>query len=210
MQYKVYYKRKLPHFQPKRGVFFITLRLAFQLPVKFLSALDHYRASLQKTLTGSEDAASGKDVIMKKSFAYEYELYNRCESEVYISQSPSADIIMEKLLLMQEDYFYLYAFTIKPNHQHLLIQPSQREGIPVSTSEIIKNFKGSSAIKINQALGRQGQLWNREYFDRWIRDQQELVNVIQYIRNNPVQAKLGTDARDWQWTRLNPELWQED
>jgi len=53
-------------------------------------------------------------------------------------------------------------------------------------------------------------LWNREYFDHWIRDQQELVNVIQYIRNNPVQAKLVTDARDWQWTWLNPELWRED
>ena len=43
MDYTLRYKRKLPHFQPVEGVFFVTFRLAFGLPVKYLGAINRYR-----------------------------------------------------------------------------------------------------------------------------------------------------------------------
>ena len=111
---------------------------------------------------------------------------------------------------MQQDMFYLYAFTIMPNHLHMLIRPLEREGEQIAISETIKSFKGHTARMVNQALNRQGQLWFREYHDHWIRNQQELVNVMEYIRNNPVKAGLAKDTRQWPWTWLNPDLWQEE
>ena len=210
MQYTTYYKRKLPHFQPKKGVFFITLRQAFSLPEKYLRTLNQYRESLQIQYAKYEDTALAKAIIKKKSFAYEDDLYDKCAGEADLTSSPAAEIIRDKLLAMHNEQFYLYAFTIMPNHVHILIRPLQREGLQIDLSGIIKNIKGATARLINQAVERQGQLWFREYHDHWIRSQQELVNVIEYMRNNPVKAGLAQDPQQWQWTWLNPELWQEE
>jgi len=46
-------------------------------------------------------------------------------------------------------------------------------------------------------LGRQGVLWQREYFDRYIRDEGHLQAVIAYIESNPVKAGLVRRAGDW-------------
>ena len=210
MQYTLLYKRKLPHYQPKDGTFFITLRLAFDIPEKYLLALNHYRETLRNNYAKSENASLAKEIIKKKAFAYEDELFDKCGNGIILTNNPAAGIITDKLLEMNEDFFYLYAFTIMPNHLHMLIRPLERDGSQVGMSNIIKTFKGSTARMINLALERQGQLWFREYHDHWIRSQQELVNVIDYIRNNPVQAGLAKDARYWQWTWLNPDLLQEE
>ena len=210
MQYTLLYKRKLPHYQPKDGTFFITLRLGFDIPEKYLLALNHYRETLRNNYAKSENASLAKEIIKKKAFAYEDELFDKCGNGIILTNNPAAGIITDKLLEMNEDFFYLYAFTIMPNHLHMLIRPLERDGSQVGMSNIIKTFKGSTARMINLALERQGQLWFREYHDHWIRSQQELVNVIDYIRNNPVQAGLAKDARYWQWTWLNPDLLQEE
>jgi len=210
MQYTLLYKRKLPHYQPKDGTFFITLRLGFDIPEKYLLALNHYRETLRNNYAKSENASLAKEIIKKKAFAYEDELFDKCGNGIILTNNPAAGIITDKLLEMNEDFFYLYAFTIMPNHLHMLIRPLERDGSQVGMSNIIKTFKGSTARMINLALERQGQLWFREYHDHRIRSQQELVNVIEYIRNNPVQAGLVKDARHWQWTWLNPDLLQEE
>jgi hypothetical protein len=36
-------------------------------------------------------------------------------------------------------------------------------------------------------------LWQRDYFDRLVRDQQHLANCVRYIRRNPVKAKLSKE-----------------
>ena len=174
MQYTLLYKRKLPHYQPKDGTFFITLRLAFDIPEKYLLALNHYRETLRNNYAKSENASLAKEIIKKKAFAYEDELFDKCGNGIILTNNPAAGIITDKLLEMNEDFFYLYAFTIMPNHLHMLIRPLERDGSQVGMSNIIKTFKGSTARMINLALERQGQLWFREYHDHRIRSQQEL------------------------------------
>lgn len=210
MQYTLLYKRKLPHFQPRGGTFFITLRLAFDIPEKYLQALNRYRESLRKNHAKPEDVALSKEIIKKKVFAFEDDLFDKCGDGVTLTNDPAAGIIQNKLLEMNGDLLYLYAFTIMPNHVHMLIRPLLREGVQVSMSQVIKQFKGSTARLINLSLQCEGQLWFREYHDHWVRSQQELINVIEYIRNNPVRAGLVKEARQWHWTWLNPELWQEE
>ncbi|GAB1467814.1 transposase [Candidatus Cloacimonadota bacterium] len=209
MHYTLYYKRKLPHYQPRDATFFITLRLDFNIPQQYLLALNRYRETLQINYADSEEHAQTKEIIKKKSFAYEDELYHKCTGEIDVSRNPCANILKTKLLAMQDEFFYLYAFTIMHNHLHILLKPLVREGEQVSLSTIIKSFKGSTARLINMELKRERSLWYREYFDHWVRNQQELVNVIEYIRNNPVKAGLVKDAREWKETWLNPDLWQE-
>lgn len=41
------------------------------------------------------------------------------------------------------------------------------------------------------------QLWQRDYYDRFIRDEEHLHRCIAYIRRNPVKAGLCLKPEDW-------------
>lgn len=94
-----------------------------------------------------------------------------------------------------------------PNHVHILLKPNIINGGSVPVANIIRRIKGASARKINLILRREGTLWFREYYDRCARNQQELINIVEYIRQNPVKAKLVNTPELWEWTWINPDLY---
>jgi putative transposase len=58
--------------------------------------------------------------------------------------------------------------------------------------KIIRAFKSISAVNVNRLLDRQGvPVWQRNYYDRIIRDEGELNAVRKYILDNPI--KWGED-----------------
>ncbi len=50
LQYRSYYKRNLPHYQPKEGIFFLTYRLAFSLPKEILNELENRKNEINDKL----------------------------------------------------------------------------------------------------------------------------------------------------------------
>jgi len=44
-------------------------------------------------------------------------------------------------------------------------------------------------------------VWQREWFDRWIRDEAEWEKCVAYIRNNPVKAGLARTWVEHPWTK---------
>ena len=64
-----------------------------------------------------------------------------------------------------------------PNHVHvvLVLNPAW------SLEKIILSWKGFTARKINPLLGRKGNFWQRDYFDRLVRDTNHLANCVRYI-----------------------------
>jgi REP element-mobilizing transposase RayT len=64
-----------------------------------------------------------------------------------------------------------------------------------SLNAIIQNFKSISTRKINQVLQTPGnKIWQRDYFERVIRNERELDAIRQYIQDNPL--KWGTDQEN--------------
>jgi REP element-mobilizing transposase RayT len=59
-----------------------------------------------------------------------------------------------------------------------------------SLEKIILSWKGFTARKINPLLGRKGNFWQRDYFDRLVRDTKHLANCVRYIRRNPQKRRL--------------------
>ena len=63
----------------------------------------------------------------------------------------------------------------------------------------MRMFKSISAIETNRVLDRHGQpLWQRNYFERVIRDEKELTAIREYIAQNPVT---------WDEDKENPVAW---
>ena len=59
---------------------------------------------------------------------------------------------------------------------------------PGSLGAIIASFKSASAKRINNLLGTPGApVWQRNYYEHVIRDENDLLRVCQYIRDNPAK-----------------------
>ena len=84
-----------------------------------------------------------------------------------------------------------------PNHFHALFMGS--EGWPLP--DLVKSWKHASTRAVNRRLGRAGPLWQRDYFDRVVRDERHFANCLRYIRRNPAKAGL----RSGEFTRFENE-----
>jgi hypothetical protein len=80
-----------------------------------------------------------------------------------------------------------------PNHVHVLFTP--QEGFEIG--KIVQAWKSVSARRINAVLNRRGQLWQEDYFDRFIRDAPHFERVLGYIEWNPPDAGLCELPEEW-------------
>jgi REP element-mobilizing transposase RayT len=69
----------------------------------------------------------------------------------------------------------------------------------------MQSLKGRSAYECNKILGRKGQFWEHENFDRVIRPG-KFNSTIRYVLNNPVKAGLVDSWGNWQWNYLRKEI----
>jgi REP element-mobilizing transposase RayT len=95
----------------------------------------------------------------------------------------------------------LDAFVIMPNHIHFIVHLTAAEGPMKSPalSDIIRVLKSKVALEwlrhAKVELNQSGQVWQRNYFERIIRDEHELNRVREYIASNPAK---------WAYDRENP------
>jgi REP element-mobilizing transposase RayT len=118
-------------------------------------------------------------------------------------------VVEESLLHRHKRLLSLHAYVIMANHFHAVIEPlpiPDRAGECANVSgyyclgAIIKGIKSYSSYRINLQQARQGSLWDREYFDRTIRNEKDLVETIEYIHQNPVRWGLVRFAEEYRWS----------
>jgi putative transposase len=71
--------------------------------------------------------------------------------------------------------------------------------------DVVRAFKSTSAIEVNRQLSRSGQpLWQRNYFEHIIRDEDELNRVRRYIDENPLRWSMDEEIpATWMDGRLH-------
>jgi putative DNA methylase len=107
-----------------------------------------------------------------------------------------AKIIEDSLLHFDGDRYALHAWCVMPNHVHTLFTP--HGGYKMST--IVHSWKSFTAHECNKVLGRAGRFWQREPFDRYVRNKRHFRNALAYIEANPVKAGLCDKPEDWPWS----------
>ncbi len=168
----------LPHFDAEGFTQFITFRLADSVPQ---TVLEKWRVELQ--------AGEIKDADFRRRTEY---YLDQNYGTGYLRDDRIANILQDTLK-WDGDRYNLISWTILPNHGHVLIKPIQ----PSTVSEIMHSIKSFTAHEANRILGRKGQFWAKEYFDRYIRDQRHFASTISYIENNPVKARLCESPEMW-------------
>ena len=89
-----------------------------------------------------------------------------------------------------------------PDHVHLLLQPMPG----VSLSRIMKGIKGVSSKRLNDLRGTRGPLWQDESWDRIVRDEEEFIEKLNYMLNNPMKSGLCDDGWTYEGWYFNPEF----
>lgn len=119
-----------------------------------------------------------------------------------LRSKPIRELLIAAMRAADGQTHELGAFVVMPNHVHALVRPLDPKTIPWET--VLKSWKGVSAREINRALNRTETLWQRESFDRIIRDEEHLHRVLQSIGRNPLNAGLsGREFDRW----VNP-VWE--
>ncbi|HZS48873.1 MAG TPA: transposase [Blastocatellia bacterium] len=135
----------------------------------------------------------------------EYEVERRKRIDFYLDQGHGscylknpmvAEIVQNTLLHFDSKRYQLHSWIIMPNHVHLLF--TSKEGWELS--QIAHSWKSYTASECNKILERKGEFWQREPFDRYIRNEQHYNNAIRYIENNPIKAGLCHNPEDWPWS----------
>jgi putative DNA methylase len=169
----------LPHFDGETTTQFVTYRLADTLPK---TVLDTYKRRLER---GSISEVQYHDLID--------DYLDRSGGEAFLRLAEIAKMIEENLLRFDGVKYKLHAWVIMPNHVHILFTPVN--GYKLSL--IMHSIKSYTANPANGLLGRSGDFWAREYFNRYIRDGGHFSNTVAYIHDNPVKAGLCAAAGDW-------------
>jgi len=82
-----------------------------------------------------------------------------------------------------------------PRERNLLIGEQSDTSSPLS--QIMHSLKSYTAHEANKTLRRTGAFWQSESYDHWVRDEDELERIVDYICANPVQAGLVQRPQDW-------------
>jgi REP element-mobilizing transposase RayT len=186
----------LPHFEIPEGTYFLTFRLADSLPTEVLIQL-RTECKLSPMCRW----------YRAQSFNIEYR--SKVESyldtgrgECLLKEPKIARLVIDALLSLNGEKYILHAWTIMPNHVHVLFTMNNISDL----SSVIQKWKGSSAFYANRVLQRRGTFWQPEYFDRLVRSPRQFEFFIRYIYNNPVKAGLCEKVFHWPWTGCSPDM----
>lgn len=112
-----------------------------------------------------------------------------------------APYVQGSLLHFEGIRYRMHAWCIMPNHVHTLIEPL------TDLATIVQGWKSFTArwiLKNRDDLGLSpsvtGPVWMREYWDRYIRDENHYHKAIDYIHRNPVSAGLCASPESWPWS----------
>lgn len=170
----------LPHYDKPGLAQAVTFRLADSLP-------QEKRREWEHLLQIAEDGER-----LRQIEAY----LDRGAGSCVLREPACAEVVQNALLHFDGERYQLIAWCVMPNHVHVLFQSFN--GHPIG--RVIHSWKTFTAREINKLLGQSGPLWQDDYFDTFMRDDEHQAAVAVYIERNAVSANLVERANDWPWS----------
>ena len=162
----------------------VIIRLADSLPANVVAAMEAELSALPE----SERGRTRRERIEQ--------ILDAGHGSGLLRREACAEVVASALRFGDGARYRLLAWVVMPNHLHVLI-----EQLPEWTlASVVQGLKRHTTREIQRIVGGAGQLWQREYWDRFIRDERHYRRVVDYIHANPVQAGLVTRPEDWRWS----------
>jgi type I restriction enzyme R subunit len=179
------HKHRLPHWQQGSVYYFVTWRLADSLPKEKLARWREERDLWLSLHPRPWDTPTETEFHERFSGTID-EWLDASEGSCVLRDRVLAGCVAHTLLHFDSQRYVMDCFVVMPNHVHALF----RLLTPHRLESVVKSWKGFSAREINRRLKRRGSLWQEDYWDRLIRNESHWASCRDYIRENPVKARL--------------------
>jgi putative transposase len=133
-----------------------------------------------------------------------YFVSTKCWQGRTVFQIPEIAEILIKTLFHYRgrgDYL-LHEFVVMPDHLHLLLTPCAT----VSLEKAVQLIKGGSSHQIHKERNQKMEIWQEGFHDWTIRDANDWRTKVEYIRMNPVRARLVESPQDWPYSSANGQF----
>lgn len=190
----------LPHYEKPGHTYFVTFRLAGSLPNIVLESWILQRKDIIETARMmNRPLSEHEERRLQVLNSEKVEAYlDKGEGDCWLGQTAVAQLVVDALKHFDGIRYHLIAWCVMPNHVHVVVTP---EGL--SLAKVLHSWKSFTAHEANKLLSRQGDFWQREYYDHLIRNEKELQHYINYTLENPVAAGLCKNQPDWPWSGCN-------
>lgn len=88
----------------------------------------------------------------------------------------------------------LVAAVVMPDHIHFIAELKN-----ASLDKLMHSLKSNTANEINRVLGRNGHVWETQYYEPGIMDESSLNRLIRYCLENPVRKGIVSDYREYRF-----------
>jgi len=191
----------LPHCDYPGLVQFVTFRLADSMPASRRGEWEHLLRIA--------------DVRERRTKLEEY--LDRGVGECWLRDSRIAKLAEDALLHFHKDRYELLAWCVMLNHVHVLVHVWQTPlwKMVQNWKVRIENQTRRTVLAERRAPSRQVSeadtnaprrcsalrlKWQREYWDTFMRDEEQEKKSIRYIEGNPVKAKLCCAPGEWRFS----------
>jgi putative transposase len=99
----------------------------------------------------------------------------------------------------------IWAWVLMPNHVHLVLVPSDADGIRRALASLHRRYAGH----VHARLKRTGHFWQGR-FGCVAMDEAHLGAALRYLALNPARARLAERATDWPWSSVHAQLGRGD
>lgn len=188
------HRNRLPHWQQPGAVYFVTWRLADSLPKAVLDGFFEKREVWLRNHPKPWD--SEDEISFERLFSGAIDDWlDAGHGECLLGNFENARIVAEALQFFEGERSIMFSFVVMPNHVHALfaLHPEHELG------KVVQSWKRYSSRKINQRLDRCGPLWQKDYFDRLVRDRDHFSRCVRYIRRNSESLPKGVMLFESGW-----------
>ncbi|MCL4177698.1 MAG: transposase [Verrucomicrobia bacterium] len=166
----------LPHCDFANLIQFVTFRLADSLPGSRVAEWRH----LLKIEDHREKRARLEAYL------------DRGHGACHLRKERVARLVEQALLHFHRERYDLRAWCVMPNHVHVLVEVWQ---IPLSS--LVRSWKQFVQTHAASGTDSVNLRWQRDYWDTYMRNEDQEFKAIRYTENNPVKAGMCSESKAW-------------
>jgi putative transposase len=129
---------------------------------------------------------------------YVYHVLNRGNAKQEVFHKPQDYEAFVSLMYQgkQRNPIQVLAFCLMPNHFHLVLKPSDSEGL----SKYMQWLMTSHVRRYHKHYSTSGHIWQGRFKSFPIQLDNHLLTVMRYVERNPVASNLVRSILDWPWS----------
>jgi putative transposase len=110
------------------------------------------------------------------------------------SGEPWAHLLIDTIYHYRSSAYLLHELVVMPDHVHVLLTPK------TSLEKAVQFIKGGFSYRAKKELGSNMEVWQKGFSDHRIRDAEDYLRHVSYIRDNPVRRRLCERAEEFPYS----------